>query len=379
MVNSQIRFFKALSNFMFNLIIHLRIVVALFLVMNIYGQKTEADGPYVVETDLGREVYKVWVTLTKEEQSLSDSLQLPLKVNIDLEEQSFMVSIKRELAIYPSIHTGQKALVAISDIEGNFDPFTRLLKATGVVNENLEWSFGKGHLVLTGDFFDRGDMVTECLWLIYKLEQDAKETGGHVHFILGNHETMNLQGDMRYVHPKYYYSAKALGRPLSKLYSEDTELGRWLRTKNTIEKIGNILFVHGGISNEVNDLGLNLDEINAKMRPHYDEYKRHENDTIQTLMWGKGPLWFRGYYGEEPILETVDATLELFDVDHIVTGHTVVADTISTHYNGKVINIDTPHAKGMSEALLVEGDNFYRVDIEGNKIPLFKNRKKRSD
>ena len=57
------------------------------------------------------------------------------------------------------------------------------------------WTFGKGHLVICGDLFDRGNDVTAELWLLYKLEEEAKEKGGYVHTILGNHEIMNLSGD----------------------------------------------------------------------------------------------------------------------------------------------------------------------------------------
>ncbi len=61
--------------------------------------------------------------------------------------------------------------------------------------------------------FDRGEQVTECLWLIYSLEEKAKAVGGYVHFVLGNHEIMNLQGDFRYVQEKYKITAQVMARP----------------------------------------------------------------------------------------------------------------------------------------------------------------------
>jgi hypothetical protein len=111
------------------------------------------------------------------------------------------------------------------------------------------WIFGDGHLVLTGDFFDRGDQVTEVLWLIYSLEDKAKAVGGYVHFVLGNHEIMNLSGDLRYLHPKYVQNTVLLNEDyMGSLYGESSEIGRWLRTKNIVEKVGTILFAHAGIS-----------------------------------------------------------------------------------------------------------------------------------
>ncbi|WP_315816502.1 hypothetical protein [Paraflavitalea speifideaquila] len=70
-------------------------------------------------------------------------------------------------------------------------------------------------------------------------------------------------------------------------------------------------------------------------------------------------------------MSIIDSTLQSFGVRHIVTGHTIVSDTISTYYGGKVINTDTHHAEGKSEALLIANGNFYRVNTKGDKILLF--------
>ena len=344
-----------------------------FLLSPSFAQKTETDGPYVMMKGDSNEVaYEVKVTVSKEERDLAYSRQLPLKVNTDQEGRSFTVSMKPELSMEPSVYTDNRSIVAISDIEGNFQEFRELLQATGVMDKHLIWDFGDGHLVLTGDFFDRGTMVTECLWLIYKLEEEAKKSGGRVHFILGNHETMNLQGDTRYVNAKYRLTANALDIPLSALYSESNELGRWLRTKNIMEKIGDHLFVHAGISQKINNLNLSIEQINTLARPVLDLYQKHENDTLQTIMWSDGPLWYRGYCGKTSIPEVVDETLKAHKVGRIITGHTVVADSISTWYDGKVINIDTRHSEGFSEALLIENGNYYAIDKTGRKRNLFK-------
>ena len=36
------------------------------------------------------------------------------------------------------------------------------------MDEKYQWIFGKGHLVICGDLFDRGNDVAAELWLIYK-------------------------------------------------------------------------------------------------------------------------------------------------------------------------------------------------------------------
>jgi hypothetical protein len=256
-----------------------------------------------------------------------------------------------------------------------------------VIDENFNWTFGKGHLVLNGDFFDRGRQVTECLWLIYSLEEKARKEGGYVHFILGNHEIMNLSGDIRYVKDKYKQNAKKIGFSYPELYNTNTELGRWLRTKNIMEKIGEILFVHAGISKEVNNMPLSISQINEIARVFYDKDSIAivSNDiNLKTIFLSKSsPFWYRLYYQDRDVKiyingDTVykastlqiNETLEKFHVTKIVTGHSIVADTISLHFDGKVLNVDTHHSKGKSEALLIEESRYYRIRQEG-KIELF--------
>jgi hypothetical protein len=233
--------------------------------------------------------------------------------------------------------------------------------------------------------FDRGMQVTECLWLMYALEEKAKVAGGYVHFVLGNHEIMNMQGNHYYTTNKYKTNAALMGKTLTELYGENSELGRWLRTKNIIEKIGDLLFVHGGISPEMNRSPLGIEEINALARPYYGNKIDSANKDLLTIYdsrYGEryriSPFWSRGYYNVRTTKgvgkisnEQLDTTLNKFNVHRIITGHTVVADTISVHYEGRVINTDTKHAKGLSEALLIEGNRYYRVNDTGDKVLLF--------
>jgi hypothetical protein len=259
-------------------------------------------------------------------------------------------------------------LFVISDIEGEYQRLKALLQAAGVMDKDFQWTFGSGHLVVCGDVFDRGSEVTECLWLIYSLEEKAKEAGGYVHYVLGNHEVMTFGGDLRYIHSKYLELSQQKGVEYKSFYSEQTELGRWLKTKNIMEKIGDLLFVHGGISQYINQWGQPLDVINAAARQNYDRY----NDSLQTpeaelLLFDLGPLWYRGYYHAPYASQAqVDSTLRLFGAEKIITGHTPVK-RISSFYGGKVINVDVPHAKGTSEGLFIEDKKYYRVSLHGGK------------
>ena len=155
------------------------------------------------------------------------------------------------------------------------------------------------------------------------------------------------------------------------LYGENSELGRWLRTKNIAEKVGNVLFVHGGISDFVNRMRIEVPEMNKIVRPHYaDSTYSFKDARLDTLYSDFGPFWYRGYYtgSMRATVEQVDYTLDKFRVRHIATGHTVVADTVSVLFDGKVFNTDVPHAKGISEGLYIDGKNYYRANAMGEKF-----------
>src|SRR5262245_51015590 len=188
-------------------------------------------------------------------------------------------------------------MLVISDIEGNFDGFRKLLQGNGVIDENFNWTYGKDHLVLVGDFVDRGKMVMEVLWLIYSLEEKAKEAGGYVHYVLGNHEIMNMSGEIDYVQQRYIEHAALMNKPYMQLFGPDAEIGRWLATKNVVERVGNILFTHGGISHYVNYMAMPLKEMNDLTRPYYtDTTYKYPDERLNIMYSDFGPFWYRGYY-----------------------------------------------------------------------------------
>jgi hypothetical protein len=271
--------------------------------------------------------------------------------------------LDNELSEYPS----PKKTFVVSDIEGNFTAFCKLLIKGKVIDRHLKWTFEDNHLVIVGDCFDRGEQVTECLWLIYSLEEKARQKGGYVHFILGNHEIMNMNGDWRYVHPKYAENTRTQ-LPITALYGGNNELWRWLCTKNIIEKIGNVLFVHAGIAGEFIQVAPTIKEINEKARRYYTRAHESFTDPLLSVIFNSqnSPFWFRGYYDGTTTEEQVNAALSHFRVNTIVTGHTI-SNQVNSYFNGKVINVNTDHAAGISEGLLIRRNRFYRLTVGGNK------------
>jgi hypothetical protein len=150
------------------------------------------DGPYVQY--FGNQVWVSYIEdvggqkrLKKETLPLRKKDNLSLKVGTDIPGKTFEVDLKKQLKPEQSEFSQPAKLLVLSDIEGNFGAVRKLLQAQKIIDEDFKWKFDNGHLVLIGDFFDRGEQVTEVLWLIYSLEEKAKANGGHVHFVLGNH------------------------------------------------------------------------------------------------------------------------------------------------------------------------------------------------
>ncbi|NOS85999.1 MAG: metallophosphoesterase [Ignavibacteria bacterium] len=337
---------------------------------------TDYDGPYIIYRN-GSAIVKQVVKGTSGFYCKSDSVSGEVKGKLITctinDSLSFVTIIKESLVNENSVFEMPEKLIAVSDIEGNFAAFRDFLINNQVINPENQWIFGHGHLVLVGDFFDRGLNVTECLWFIYHLEQEAVKNGGYVHFILGNHEIMNMNDDIRYVRNKYFENAKLMNEDYRNLFKQNTELGRWLETKNIIEKIGPYLFLHGGISEELNMLNPAITDINTISRNYYFNSKaaRESGDTIiSTIFRSKfSPFWYRGYVEETIKENSLTLTMKIFDVNKIIVGHTMV-DDVRYFYNSKVIAIDTDHASGDTEGLLIEGGIEYRVDKAGNRISI---------
>jgi len=271
-------------------------------------------------------------------------------------------------------YRGVDNLIAISDVHGQYEVLVKLLKEHHVIDKNFNWVFGNGHLVVLGDVFDRGPNVTEAFWLIYRLEQQAKEDGGKVHVLLGNHEIMVLNKDLRYIHEKYVKSAQLMATTYDQLYSENSFFGKWLRKKPVMVRINNMLFVHAGISTEFVNKGYTQSQAN-KLFSDSIVGKTWEtilkNPTLSFLMGKKGLVWYRGYFDKPNMTELqIENILHYFNIDHIIVGHTSLPNIVS-HFNGKVLGIDSSIKNGdYGEVLIYKNQELYRGTLRGGIIKL---------
>jgi hypothetical protein len=284
---------------------------------------------------------------------------------------------------------GVERIVAIGDIHGDYENYMATLKAAGLVDKKGKWSGGTAHLVQTGDIPDRGPDTQKIIEHLEKLEKQAERKGGRVHALIGNHEAMNVYGDLRYVSPGEYEAfqtrnSETLRDRYFELYmqgfqQQDPEgfaalpgnfrdqwnvkhpLGwvehrqawdpawnpegvyaNWVLDKKIAIQINNNLFVHGGLSGFY--CQNSLESMTEKAHAHLRNFDPANAGILEDEF---GPLWYRGLSGVEPQAEpeTVDAILGQNDAGHIVVGHTPTSGVIWPRYDGKVLMIDTGIAR----------------------------------
>ena len=296
------------------------------------------DGPYVFYRN-GEVVVKTVESTGPQTYIYSTPDEANLICRFQNGIDSFAVQIQPELNIEPSIYTLPEKFLAVSDIEGNLEAVVMLLKDAGVMDTDYNWTFDEGHLFFVGDMFDRGTNVTECLWLLYRLESQAEAMGGKIHFIIGNHDMMNMIYDFRYVAQKYLANVLLMDETLESIYATDTELGRWLRTKNLIERVEPFIFLHAGISPQVDALNLSYDEINDWGRYRMDSVCQSNDCNIINGGSNYGIYWYRGMAYENLTQQQVNTIISNFGGEMVVIGHSVF-DNITLLYENKVICID---------------------------------------
>jgi len=343
------------------------------------AEHVDADGPYVFRTATGLEA--AWVC--------KDHV---IRRELPAGEQATMVAPEcgypHPLSVLPP-RTAEVArfpatprIVALSDIHGQYRLLVKLLRAHHVIDNDDRWSLGDATLVVAGDVFDRGPQVTEALWLLYSLQQQAAAAGGAVHFVLGNHETMVLYNDLRYVNPKYLKSAQLLGRSYPALYGPDSTIGQWLRTRPVLLRIGDTLFLHGGIAPENLDLVRNMEATNAGYQAAVGlpkEQVKAAPDTARLFDGKTSPIWYRGYFDGRMDTAQVAALLKQLDLTRIVVGHTSMPH-VSSFHGDRIIAIDSSIKNGENgELLFIENGALSRGLLDGSRVPLAEGRMGESD
>jgi hypothetical protein len=340
-----------------------------------------ADGPYVVRNSAGE--LESWSVTAEGTAQKSGPVSPGDKVHVAGVETlpAFDVTLRAPAQVAPDALAipAKSPIFVVADTHGEFASLGQLLQAHRVIDAKLRWSFARGHLVILGDVFDRGPNHTEILWLLYRLEAEAAKAGGGVHLVLGNHETMVMMGDLRYLNAKYVDTARALGVEYYRLFDAQSVLGQWLRSRPAVLRLNRQLFLHAGISRALVERQLALADINATIRKTLEgTLTESDRDVARLLMTTDGPLWYRGFFAAHTDFHTatsedVDAALKQFAVDRIFIGHTIVP-TLTPLFGGRVVALNVAAneeaAAGGFEALLLRGGKMLRARLDGGSEPL---------
>ena len=345
-----------------------------------FRDSLSVDGPYILYTDAGVRVIAVDAAGT-----ISDTVfpepPASFAVTDHRGRYPFEVSLRPFRRLEWNAATQPDRIFVLSDPHGRLDCVVSLLLGNKVIDSDLHWSFGKSHLVVIGDIFDRGEDVVQIYWLFYKLRQEAEDAGGRVTMLLGNHEPMEFSGDMRYAKPKYKILARELGMEYRDLFGASSELGRWIAAWNTGGIVGRDLFVHAGLGGDFFRWNLPVETVNKRMSDVIflkNKERKALSDTLDFLYGSYGPIWYRGLVMDEekrrPVAaDTLDLLLNRYGVDHIIVGHTIFKD-VSTFYDGKVIDVNVDNKvnrrKRRGRALLIDGDRYFVVGDKGIKREL---------
>ncbi len=331
----------------------------------VYPNKDITDGPFVFDNGNWHTVKWIEKNSTVIEKTMNEENSASFEADFGFSFDLVNAFLNDPFQIdYVQEFSNVKNLVAISDIHGQYEIFISLLRSNNVIDEYNNWSFGQGHLVVNGDVFDRGKRVTEILWMLFKLEYQAKQAGGKLHYLLGNHEVMVLNNDLRYVDSKYLSTAEKLGTSYNELYSKRMVIGQWLRTKPVIVKINDMIFNHAGISPDFVDQNLNPEMVNRLFLENIidaDSRTIDKDPLLDFLAGSDGPVWYRGYFEDDGFsVVKLNSILEHLNSHYIIVGHTSM-EGIKFYYNGKIIAIDSSIKNGMTGEVLIYNEGVFSV------------------
>lgn len=316
------------------------------------------------------------------------------------------------LAASPALAAPQR-VVAVGDLHGDFSAWTDIARDAGLEDSAGHWTGGNTILVQLGDIVDRGPDSRLIITNLRQLQKEAQKAGGRVIVVLGNHEAMNVTGDLRYVTPaefaafatpqseatrtKYYAANKVKieadakkadpsispaavrdawmkSHPLGwaehrQAWAPNGDIGRWAASNPAIVKLSGTLFVHGGISEELSKLS--FDDVNRRVA---SAMAKADSSDGSILFDPLGPLWYRGLLIRDADAEAtrraagkaspkpgdeLDTVLAAYGAKRLVVAHTPRLAGILIDQGGKLARVDTGNSRyygGQLSWLEINGD-----------------------
>ncbi|ORX79174.1 Metallo-dependent phosphatase [Anaeromyces robustus] len=247
-------------------------------------------------------------------------------------------------------------LIAVGDIHGDYEHFISILQHANLIDEDNNWIGTDAILVQVGDIVDRGNDTFKIFDTIIKLKEQAKEKGGIIYILIGNHEMIELQGNHYYT-TTYDYELFGGLEGFEEAIGPAGKYGQFMRQEmNVTMVVDDSLFVHAGIVPEYLTEGVDVINEHAReilldtptiegIHQLYLQNVTHPilTDPLFDLFNRLNPLWNREYANdpEEVVCPKVEKALELTNTKRMIIGHTVQPyGKIRTRCNNKIILID---------------------------------------
>lgn len=278
----------------------------------------------------------------------------------------------------PTVLPPVKRIIAIGDIHGDLNLAIKSFKLANLIDNNYNWIANPPNTIVV----QVGDQIDSCrpipnvydchkqkkpddrfedmsvLDFFNLMHTKAKEKGGAVYSLLGNHELMNVQGNFSYVSYENFYNFKyhnegqlyegPVGR--KKLFSVGGPYAKKIACqRKSVMIIGSTMFVHAGVlpvlARKLDGYNLDLDtkmqHLNAIVRKWLLN-KMFDVKNQQILIGDESPFWTR-VYGSIPIntnlnskecFDSVANVMEVLKIGHLVVGHTPQMFTNKSGING---------------------------------------------
>lgn len=276
---------------------------------------------------------------------------------------------------FPSIHKKVNRIIVIGDLHGDYDITIQTLILAGLIDttvtintpvDKIKWIGGDTFVVQVGDQIDRcrptvhlcndprataNDEPSDIkiMELFTYLDKQARSKNGIVYSLLGNHELLNVMGNMNYVSYEGLQQFNTYRDPndiklkfnsgleaRQHAFAQGNEYGKFLGcTRVSAVIIGSFLFVHAGILPSFSDdIGIidnnGIMKINQNVREWLVKKINSENiDQIvdssnRSLFWtrifGSIPSNVSSDYRD--CQKYLEPTLKMFNVGNMVIGHT---------------------------------------------------------
>jgi hypothetical protein len=225
----------------------------------------------------------------------------------------------------PAVWSGVERVVAFADVHGAHAELTALLQSVGIIDAELRWTGGRTHLVSLGDLLDRGADSRKVMDMLMRLQREAEAAGGRVHVVLGNHEAMNVLGDLRYVAADEFaayaadedpdertrqreaFLARQSGATAAdfermfppgffahrRLLGPQGQYGRWLLALPAAVRVNDTVYMHGGPSSLLHGRG--IEDLNRAYTAAVDEYL-----ATEAPLRAAGLIEIEDAYAERP-------------------------------------------------------------------------------